>query len=236
MRNRESSNFQGFPQCWSSSRRGRIPATTPVNAHEIAKGSRVIGLESDGPAIRRDRLVELPLVLQSDAEIVVGLGAVRFQGDDLPMVGNRLVQSPLDSKGLPSIAKGFGPVGPQGEGPPDQIHRHIRPPTLEVEGSQEFKSLGMTRLPIQNLAIDPLGLRQPPGLVVPDRCLHCLPALRFTGVVAGAVLRLVRNLVAWRRSLDIPGWFSMRSIERQTFERSNDWFPAFEETHGDRFG
>jgi hypothetical protein len=33
----------------------------------------------------------------------------------------------------------------------------------------------MTRLPIQNLAIDPLGLRQPPGLVVPDRCLHCLP-------------------------------------------------------------
>ena len=38
--------------------------------------------------------------------------------------------------------------------------------------------------------------------------------LRFTGVVAGAVLRLVRNLVAWRRSLDIPGWFSMRSIER----------------------
>jgi len=26
----------------------------------------------------------------------------------------------------------------------------------------------------------------------------------------------------------------MRSIERQTFEQSNDWFPAFEETYGDR--
>ena len=64
----------------------------------------------------------------------------------------------------------------------------------------------------------------------------CLAGLRFTGVIAGAVLRFVRNLVAWRRSLDIPGWFSMRSIERQTFERSHDWFPAFEETHGDRFG
>ena len=46
----------------------------------------------------------------------------------------------------------------------------------------------------------------------------------------------MRNLVAWRRSLDIPGGFSMRSVECQTFERSNDWFPAFEETHGDRFG
>ena len=60
--------------------------------------------------------------------------------------------------------------------------------------------------------------------------------LRFTGVIGGAVLRLVRNLVAWRRSLDMPGWFSMRSIERQTFEQSNDWFPAFEETYGDRIG
>jgi len=28
----------------------------------------------------------------------------------------------------------------------------------------------------------------------------------------------------------------MRSIERQTFQQSNDWFPAFEETYGDRFG
>ena len=35
LRNRESSNFQGFPQCWSSSRRGRIPATTPVNAYQV---------------------------------------------------------------------------------------------------------------------------------------------------------------------------------------------------------
>ena len=59
--------------------------------------------------------------------------------------------------------------------------------------------------------------------------------LRFTGVIGGAVLRLLRNLVVWRRSLDIPGWFSMRSIERQTFEQSNDWFPAFEETYGDRY-
>src|SRR5271157_5287735 len=61
-------------------------------------------------------------------------------------------------------------------------------------------------------------------------------SLRFTGVIGGAVLRLVRNLVVWRRSLDMPGWFSMRSIERQTFEQSNDWFSAFEETYGDRIG
>jgi hypothetical protein len=77
----------------------------------------------------------------------------------------------------------------------------------------------------------------PPSTQTPIALAVCESrSLRFTGVITGAVQRLVRNLVAWRRSLDIPGRFSMRSIERQTFERSNDWFPAFEETHGDRFG
>jgi len=28
----------------------------------------------------------------------------------------------------------------------------------------------------------------------------------------------------------------MHSIEHQSFQQSNDWFPAFEETYGDRFG
>ena len=74
------------------------------------------------------------------------------------------------------------------------------------------------------------------AITVQIRSHQRFPLWRFTGVIGGAVLRLVRNLVAWRRSLDIPGWFSMRSIERQTFEQSNDWFPAFEETHSDRFG
>ena len=30
--------------------------------------------------------------------------------------------------------------------------------------------------------------------------------------------------------------FSLRGIERQAFQQSNDWLPAFEETYGDRFG
>ncbi len=48
--------------------------------------------------------------------------------------------------------------------------------------------------------------------------------------------RIVKSIAASRGSWDIPGWFSMRSIEHQTFEQSNDWVPAFEETYSDRFG
>ncbi len=48
--------------------------------------------------------------------------------------------------------------------------------------------------------------------------------------------RIVKSIAASRGSWDIPGWFSMRSIEHQTFEQSNDWVPAFEETYSHRFG
>ena len=108
-------------------------------------------------------------------------------------------------------------------GPGDEV----LPIAVQLDTAQVQQRFGTFRYPTHAGAIHPFANN------VPHRSFHLL---RFTGVVAGAVLRLVRNLVAWRRSLDIPGWFSMRSIERQTFERSNDWFPAFEETHGDRFG
>ena len=48
--------------------------------------------------------------------------------------------------------------------------------------------------------------------------------------------RIVKSIAASRGSWDIPGWFSMRSIEHQTCEQSNDWVPAFEETYSHRFG
>ena len=59
--------------------------------------------------------------------------------------------------------------------------------------------------------------------------------LRFTGVVAGAVLRLVRNLVAWRRSLDTPGWFSNAQHRTPNVRAVKRLVPRLRGA-GDRFG
>ena len=67
------------------------------------------------------------------------------------------------------------------------------------------------------------------------------PVRRASTTISGSLLEqiIVPGCAASQRTGKV--WrcqrgFSMRSIERQTFQQSNDWFPAVEETHGDRFG
>ena len=67
------------------------------------------------------------------------------------------------------------------------------------------------------------------------------PVRRASTTISGSLLEqiIVPGCAASQRTGKVWRYqrgFSMRSIERQTFQQSNDWFPAFEETHGDRFG
>ena len=67
------------------------------------------------------------------------------------------------------------------------------------------------------------------------------PVRRASTTISGSLLEqiIVPGCAASQRTGKVWRYqrgFSMRSIERQTFQQSNDWFPAVEETHGDRFG
>ena len=67
------------------------------------------------------------------------------------------------------------------------------------------------------------------------------PVRRASTSISGSLLEqiIVPGCAASQRTGKVWRYqrgFSMRSIERQTFQQSNDWFPAFEETYGDRFG
>ena len=68
-----------------------------------------------------------------------------------------------------------------------------------------------------------------------------MPVRRASTSISGSLLEqiIVPGCAASQRTGKVWRYqrgFSMRSIERQTFQQSNDWFPAFEETYGDRFG
>ncbi len=68
-----------------------------------------------------------------------------------------------------------------------------------------------------------------------------MPVRRASTSISGSPLEqiIVPECAASQRTGKVWRYqrgFSMRSIERQTFQQSNDWFPAFEETYGDRFG
>ena len=65
--------------------------------------SGIVGLEGDGLTISGDGLVELALVLQGIAEIVVGFGVVGIEGDGLTVGGDGLVELALSFRALPRL-------------------------------------------------------------------------------------------------------------------------------------
>ena len=62
-----------------------------------------VGLEPDRGAVLGDRLLDLPLVVQGDAEVVVGLGDVGLEPDRGAVLGDRLLQLPLVARALPRL-------------------------------------------------------------------------------------------------------------------------------------
>ena len=58
-----------------------------------------------------DRLVQLPLVAQGVAEVVVGLGVVGLEPERRAVLGDRLVQLPLIAQGNAEVVVGLGEVG-----------------------------------------------------------------------------------------------------------------------------
>ena len=67
-----------------------------------------VGLEPDRLAVFGDGLVELPLVAQGVAEVVVGLGEVGLEPDRLAAFGDGLVELPLVIQGDAEV--GVGPA------------------------------------------------------------------------------------------------------------------------------
>ena len=62
-----------------------------------------VGLEPDRLAVCGDRLVQLPLARQGDAEVGVGLGVVGLEPDRLAVFGDGLVELPLGFRALPRL-------------------------------------------------------------------------------------------------------------------------------------
>ena len=71
------------------------PATQVVAEGNRCQGPGEVGLEPDRRAVFGDRLRKLPLGLQGDAEVVVGLGEVGLEPDRRAVGGDRLIQLAL---------------------------------------------------------------------------------------------------------------------------------------------
>ena len=81
-------------------------------------GLGVVRLEPDRRAVFGDRLIQLSLVCQGDAEIVVGRGEVILEPDGRAVLGDRLIELALLVQCLSEVEVGGGVLGtePNGRG------------------------------------------------------------------------------------------------------------------------
>ena len=63
----------------------------------------IVRFQFQGPAVAGDRLVQLPLVLESNAQVVVCLGKVRLQLQGAAAAGDRLVELPLVAESIAQV-------------------------------------------------------------------------------------------------------------------------------------
>ena len=66
-------------------------------------GHSVVGFEPDRLAVLGDRLIQLTLILQGGAEVVVGHSVIGLEPDGLAVLGDRLIQLTLVVQGVPRL-------------------------------------------------------------------------------------------------------------------------------------
>ena len=78
-------------------------------------GHRMVGVAADGLAKARDGLVPAAEPEERPAEMVVGVGRVRREGQRAPQGRDGLVETALNRQHRTQVDMGLGEVGPRGE-------------------------------------------------------------------------------------------------------------------------
>jgi hypothetical protein len=129
----------------------------------------IVGLQLQCPAVAGNGFVQLPLLLQCIAEVAVRLGIVRLQLQ-CPVVAGQGFGNPAQGAiRFPQVVVKRSRIPVQLDRPSNVLDGHLVLADLVGNHAEKMNRVGLIRLGLQNLPIDPLGSLQPAGLMVPDR-------------------------------------------------------------------
>ena len=112
-----------------------------------------VRLQFQCPAVAGDRFLQLPLVLQGIAQVVVCLGIVRLQFQCPAVAGDRFLQLPLVLQRIAQVAVRLGIVRLQFQCPAVAGDRFVQLPLVLEGNSQVAVCLGIVRLQFQCPAV-----------------------------------------------------------------------------------
>jgi hypothetical protein len=133
----------------------------------------IVRLQLQRPAPAGDRFVQLPLVLQRNAQVVVRLGKVRIQLQCPPVAGDRFGNPAQGTIGAPQVDMEGSRTAVQADRPANVLDGNLVLARLGSDHAEKMNRIGLTRFNLQNPPVDLLGGLQPAGLMVLDRDRQC---------------------------------------------------------------
>ncbi len=129
----------------------------------------IVGFQFQRPAATGSRFVQVPLLLEGKAQIIVRLGIPRIQFQRPAVTGDRFIHIPPS---LERIAKVIVEcrLGPhQADRPSNVLDRNLVLARLRSDHAEKMERVGLVRRDRENPPIDLLGSLKLSRLVVPDR-------------------------------------------------------------------
>jgi hypothetical protein len=119
---------------------------------------------------------------EHEAEAVVRLGEIGPKPQRLPVVSGCLIEPVLSGKDVTEVIVRVGVSRLESQCPFDQLDRDIIAARLRRNHAEKMQAIEMTRIDGTDFSVKALGLGQPAGLVVRERCGKLLGNGRRGGI------------------------------------------------------
>lgn len=136
---------------------------------EIVVRVRIIGAQRQRALERRPRLVPPALLVQRMAEPMKRRGILRGERHGLAAVLDRLVVTADRLIGHGDVGVKIRQLRIECDRPADQLDRGRVPAGLVGDDAEEMQAVGVVRIDIEHLPVEPLRLGELPGLMPAER-------------------------------------------------------------------
>ncbi len=138
----------------------------------------MVGIAADGLSKARDSLVPAAEPEERPAEMVMGVGRIRREGQRAPQGRDGLVETALNRQHRPQVDMSLGEVGSRGEGAAIAGFRLPVPPTAEMDRTQQVPGSGILRIGPEDPAAGLIRLGMPARTVVLPADSSACPSAR----------------------------------------------------------
>jgi len=146
------------------------------NIADIDVGRAVVGPERERLFVARNRLIGTTKPRECVAAIVVSFGIIRLVCDGMVKAGDGLGEFSCGAEDDTEVIVRLGKIGPEFDRTTEQVDRIVAS-ELVRQNAETMELAGVARLEDTGLPIAALGVNEPAGTMMLDRCCKLIGGL-----------------------------------------------------------